>query len=294
MANALLTALLISAPPPMAADGPPPWLSADIGALAQADVAATAPGTPLSAAPSADPSQQPPAIKQPDHDITVSARKELAVPGDPMAEFNLKSFQFTQSVDRALVAPIAKAYQRGLPKPVRGGLRHVLRNLDEPIVFVNFLLQLKPGRATKTLARLAINSSFGIGGLLDVAGKPSVGLPYQHNGFANTLGYYGVKPGAYLYLPLIGPTTVRDLVGLAADRFTLPLSIGKPFNRLYFAIPATTLRALDYRVEFDEKLQALHSGPSPYAKTRDAYLAAREREIQTLHAHIPLVEPLPQ
>ena len=78
--------------------------------------------------------------------------------------------------------------------------------------------QGKVGKAFETLGRLAINSTVGVGGLFDVAGKKA-DLPYRRNGFANTLGYYGVKPGAYLFLPLIGPTTVRDLVGGAIDGY---------------------------------------------------------------------------
>ncbi len=111
------------------------------------------------------------------------------------------------------MAPVAKAYKKSLPKPVRSGIRNFLNNLGEPIVFLNYLLQLKPGKAFETLGRFAINSTIGIGGLVDVAKKEPFNLPHRRNGFANTLGYYGVDSGSYLYLPIIGATTVRDLVG---------------------------------------------------------------------------------
>ncbi|MCE3590054.1 VacJ family lipoprotein, partial [Escherichia coli] len=102
------------------------------------------------------------------------------------------------------------------------GIRNFFNNLSEPVSFLNFMLQIKPGRAAETVARFAVNTTVGVGGVIDVARRKPFRRPRRPNGFANTLGFYGVKPGPFLFLPLIGPTTVRDLVGLSIDRMVLP------------------------------------------------------------------------
>src|SRR3546814_6026547 len=89
--------------------------------------------------------------------------------------------------------------------PVRDGLGNALRNISEPVNFLNFLLQFKIGKAAETLGRFVVNTTFGVGGLVDVAKTKPFNLPYRRNGFANTLGFYGVEPGPYFYLPLVGP-----------------------------------------------------------------------------------------
>ncbi|MFX6258432.1 MlaA family lipoprotein, partial [Acinetobacter baumannii] len=88
------------------------------------------------------------------------------------------------------------------PVPVRSGIRNFLYNLREPIVFVNFLLQHKAGKAAETLGRFVVNSTVGVGGLFDMAKRRPIHLPRRPNGFADTLGFYGVKPGPFLFLPL--------------------------------------------------------------------------------------------
>lgn len=204
-----------------------------------------------------------------------------------MLQLNAQSFEVVQDVDEALVGPVAMAYKDAVPKPVRHGLRNFLRNLTEPIVALNFLLQLKPGKAAETVGRFAINSTIGIGGLFDVAKRDPFKLPYRRNGFANTLGYYGVEPGAYLFLPLIGPTTVRDLVGGTVDGLLLPTVVGAPFNDPYFTLPAATLSALQGRIQIDEQLNALRTqSRDPYLDARDFYLKRRQAEIDALKGKV--------
>jgi len=213
----------------------------------------------------------------------VTARTH-ATPGDPMEMVNVKSFAATQAFDRALIGPAALAYQHSVPEPVRSGVRNVLDNLHEPDVFLNFLVQLKPGKAAETLARFVINSTIGGAGLFDVAKRRPFKLPHRHNGFADSLGYYGVKPGPFMFLPLIGPTTLRDLIGGSLDRFVLPVAVGSPFNKLTFSIPVGVVSALDHRAEFDEQLHILHDDTAnPYAASRDFYLRRRQAEIDGLH-----------
>lgn len=218
-------------------------------------------------------------------DIVVEAHR-LNNAGDPLHALNEKSFEATQAVDRAVVAPVAFAYKRHVPGPVRDGVRNVLKNLREPIMFVNFLLQLKPGRAAETAGRFAINSTAGVGGLLDIAKRRPFHLPRRPNGFADTLGFYGVRPGPFFFLPLIGPTTLRDAIGGIADRALLLTAIGAPFNRPAYTVPATVLGTLDRRIELDEDLKRIREDTAnPYISRRTFYLCKRQAEIDALKGH---------
>ena len=210
-------------------------------------------------ASSAPPESQPPAPAARPGEIVVTGRR--ASPDDPLEELNSKSFDVTQSVDKAIVAPVAFAYKEILPRPVRSGLRNFLHNLGEPIVFLNFMLQLKPGKAAETFGRFAINTTLGAAGLVDVAKRKPFNLPYRRNGFANTLGYYGVKPGPYFYLPLVGSTTLRDFIGNRLDQLILPLALGRSIIRPEFAIPIAILGELDYRIEFHGRTSSTIKSP---------------------------------
>lgn len=207
--------------------------------------------------------------------------------GDPAEQFNAESYRITQAIDQAFVEPLAYAYRDGLPGPLRDGLGNVVRNLGEPSNALNFLLQGKVGKAFETLGRLAINSTLGLGGLVDIAGKPGVGLPYRRNGFANTMGYYGAGPGAYLYLPVTGATSVRDLIGSTLDQLLLPVTVGAPFNRTEFAATYFVVNGLDARLEVDAELAEIRASDDPYGERRDTYLARREREIAALKGRVP-------
>jgi phospholipid-binding lipoprotein MlaA len=219
-------------------------------------------------------------------------------PGDPLQEVNITSYRAIQSVDRALVAPVATGYQGVVPEPVRDGLGNALRNLTEPVNFLNFLLQFKIGKAAETLGRFVVNTTFGVGGLFDVAKTKPFDLPYRRNGFANTLGFYGVEPGAYFYLPLVGPTTLRDMVGNSIDLLVLPTTVGTPFNRTVYAVPTTVIKQLNDRIEGDAEIERLQEeSADPYVETRTLYLEMRQREIDALKgkgrdaASIPQAEP---
>jgi phospholipid-binding lipoprotein MlaA len=220
------------------------------------------------------------------NEIVVTARPR-APKIDPLQELNADSFEIVQDVDDAVVGPVALAYEDTVPSPVRSGISNFLSNLGEPIVFLNYLLQLKPGKAMETLGRFTINSTIGIGGLVDVAKKPPFNLPKRNNGFANTLGYYGVEPGPFLFLPLIGPTTVRDLFGRVVDLSVLPVGVGKPFNELVYTLPAGIITSLDTRAEQDEQFRKLREADDPYIATRELYLKQRQAEIDALRGKEP-------
>jgi phospholipid-binding lipoprotein MlaA len=245
-----------------------------------------------SVAPAAQPTPEAPQPFEPASDgadikFPADATDTIVVtaqPGhDPMMGVNTVSFELAQDVDRAVIEPLAMAYKKVLPKPARIGLGNFIRNISSPIVFINDLLQLKPGRAFKTLGRFVVNSTVGLGGLIDVAKNKPFNLPYRHNGFANTLGYYGVKPGPYFFVPFLGPTTLRDLIGGAVDGVILPYGIGTPFNKLYYTIPNGAVRSLNRRVEFDCQLKTIRASADPYAAERAYYFKKREAEIEALH-----------
>ena len=196
----------------------------------------------------------------------------------------MQSFAIAQDVDRAFVGPIALGYKKRVPEPVRDALRNFVNNLHEPDVFLNFLLQIHPGKAAETLGRFAINTTIGGAGLVDVAKRRPFRLPRRPNGFGDTMGYYGVKAGPFLFLPLIGATSLRDAIGGGLDRLVLPLAVGAPFNQLSFTIPIGAVSALDHRIDFDERLNALRTETSdPYVARRALYLRERQAEIDALH-----------
>lgn len=252
---------------------------------------------PAPAAPTAAPAAQPTVAEAPAKgelpplpgEIVVSGSLK-APPGDPLATVNEKSYDVLQSVDDAFVGPVANVYEKGVPRPLRMALRNFIRNVREPVVAAAFMLELKPGKAFETVGRFGINSTIGLGGTIDVARSKPFNLPYRQNGIANVLGYYGVGPGPYLFLPLVGPTTLRDLFGLIADRLVVPLAVGKPFNKPYYAIPIGVIDSLDYRNEADEDFRRLRNAADPYATYRRVYLQSRIDQIEALHGRGPLAK----
>lgn len=226
-------------------------------------------------------------------DIVVTGRRPS--PDDPLEELNATSFEVTQSVDKAIVAPIAFVYVDVMPRPIRMGLRNFLRNLGEPVVFLNYLLQLKPGKAAETVGRFVINTAVGAAGIVDVAKRKPFNLPHRRNGFANTLGYYGVPQGPYFYLPVIGPTTLRDFIGNRLDVLVFPLAFGKQFSRPEVIVPIATLNELNSRIEYDDEVQQIRAAGDPYVASRSYYLRKRQAEIEALHGRgngkVPVILP---
>ncbi len=254
------------------------WLLPLALLVAEPVVEPVVPPPPTSAATVENPEPQQPA----QNEIVVTA-EPAPPPEDPMQAVNVQSFEVVQEMDEALVAPVARAYEKAAPRGVRKALRNVFQNLREPIAAVNYLLQLKVGKAFETVGRFGINSTIGLAGIIDVAKKKPFNLPRRANGFANTLGFYGVKPGAYFYLPLIGSTTVRDLFGGTVDAVFLGSILPPPITDPIVAVPAGTLSALDYRIENDEAIRALNEdSANPYRATREQYLARRQAEIDAL------------
>lgn len=227
--------------------------------------------------------EPPPVAGEADSVIIVNANPRH-IRADPLSGLNATTFEVVEVVDKAVVAPVAGTYEKIVPTPVRNGLRNVLVNLAEPVVFLNYLLQFKPGKALETLGRFGINSTIGVAGLFDMARRKPFNLPYRQNGFANTMAYHGLGSGPYFYLPLLGPTTARDLAGRLLDLSVLPTAFGSPFTKPAYSLSTGALKAMNDRIAFDERIKATRSEADPYVASRDFYLQRRKAEIDALHS----------
>ena len=264
----------------------PAAVAEPLPAMAVADVAAP-PATP--ATPSAE--HAPPAEHEEHSGIIVSARGKPP-PEDPLQNLNLQTYEVVQAIDKAVIAPVANGYTKAVPAPLRHGVHNMLVTLEEPTVFVNFLLQHKIGKAAETLGRTVINLTLGLGGLIDVASRKPFKLPHRVNGFGYTMGFYGVKSGPYLFLPLFGSTSVRDLAGRILDMAILPRTIGKPFKGTYWTLGYGAARSIDDRVELDLVLTDIRENSAdPYISMKKRYLDLRQAQIDELHGKFPPKKP---
>jgi phospholipid-binding lipoprotein MlaA len=284
---------LADASAPVAA---PPGASSSAPTAAPSPDAQPAPATeapPVAAPVTAAPASPAPASPAPAADSTAPSPSH-----DPLEGFNRASYAVSQPIDRFVLRPVAMIYQFAVPRPLQDGVRNLLANLFEPVVFVNDVLQLRPKRALRTTKRFLLNSTLGIAGLFDVAKRPPFHTPAHANGFADTLGYYGFHAGPYLYLPVIGPATLRDAAGYAADWFTQPRLLAKMVNPdsdkslLHSQLKlgtwgtvAIVVGGVDQRARNDGALKAITSqSVDPYAALRSSFLQAREGEIAALKA----------
>ena len=142
-------------------------------------------------------------------------------PRDPLEPFNRKVYAFNDTVDKAVLKPVAKGYVAVVPEMARRGVTNFFNNLGMIVTTLNDALQLKGTKVPVDIARFLTNTIFGLGGLIDVATE--LKIEYRKEDFGQTLGYWGVGSGPYLVLPLFGPSDLRDAPGLAVDFVTSPL-----------------------------------------------------------------------
>jgi phospholipid-binding lipoprotein MlaA len=201
-----------------------------------------------------------------------------ATPGDPFEGFNRKVFAVNQRLDAVLFRPIAVAYRRWLPRPVRNAVHNALTNWDEPSVALNDLAQRRVSDAGKAALRFALNSTIGLLGAVDVAEK--AGVAHHENGFTLTLGRYGVGSGPYLFLPIAGPSSARNLVGAGVDLVTNPLIYVRHIRSKTVEKVQTAASLLDTRARLDEDLQEIAIGSTDtYATERSIYLQHVQAQI---------------
>jgi phospholipid-binding lipoprotein MlaA len=200
-----------------------------------------------------------------------------AEPSDPWEKMNRRFFAVQDVLDRRIFGPLARSYGQA-PSPLRSGLRNFARNLGEPLVAVNDVLQGRVGTAASTVGRFVINSTVGIAGLNDPA--KDGGIPHHDNGFGTTLGRWGARPGPYLFLPLIGPSSVRDGFGSAADIGLNPLTYMQYTGKTYVGATTTVVGGLDTRFGAQQDLDTIRqTSTDPYATLRSYYLQNRQAEI---------------
>jgi phospholipid-binding lipoprotein MlaA len=175
---------------------------------------------------------------------------------DPFEPFNRRVFAFNRAVDRAVIKPAAKGYRAILPQFVRDRIRSIIDNLNEPLVFVNDILQGRIDAAGITFGRFITNSTVGLGGMFDRA--TTDGLSKQTGDFGQTLYRWGADDGPYLVLPFFGPSNVRDAFGLGVDLVTSPVGYAIPSDdRLKFGLSVGIVNGIDLRERNLEALDVL-------------------------------------
>ena len=196
-------------------------------------------------------------------------------PRDPLEGFNRAMFNFNDSVDQAVVKPVAQMYHDVMPSFVQTGIGNFFGNVGDIWSAFNSLLQGKAGETVNGIMRVGLNSTFGFGGLLDISS--SAGLSKHNEDFGQTLGVWGVKSGPYLVLPVIGPTTVRDAIATPLDYYGDLWSYYKP---VYIRNTGSVVRLVDLRAGVLDAGSLIEDAAlDKYVFIRDAYLQRRANEI---------------
>lgn len=196
-------------------------------------------------------------------------------PKDPIEGFNRAMFAFNEGLDSAIVKPVAKGYEAVLPSPIRTGVTNFFANIDDLFIGVNNLLQGKIPQAFNDFGRVAINSTIGLLGVLDVASD--AGLEKHEEDFGQTFGRWGVGNGAYVVIPVFGPRTARDTVGLVLDVAADPVANHRPKRTRDAALVLRTISDRANLLAADKVVE--EAALDKYSYMRDAYLQRRRNLI---------------
>jgi len=197
---------------------------------------------------------------------------------DPFESTNREVFAFNQKLDQFVFLPGAESYNSIVPEPARNGVHNFLVNLDLPITFANDVLQGDFDRAGETLGRFGLNTTLGLGGLLDPASD--FGIPYHKSDFGITLGTWGVGEGPYLVLPFLGSDPPRDAAGQVVDIFLDPFTYVKLREHFYWSAGREFFSVLDLRARNVDTVQNLErSSVDYYASVRSLYRQNRNNMI---------------
>ena len=196
-------------------------------------------------------------------------------PADPIEPLNRAVFNFNDGVDRAILKPVAIAYDQVTPSPVKLGVSNFFGNISDVWSVVNNLLQFKIAESLETLVRVGFNSTLGFGGLLDIGSE--LRLQKNTQDFGQTLGVWGFKAGPYVVLPLIGPSSVRDAVGTVVGASA---DLVNNMNNVPFRNSVTALRVVDGRAKALDATKIIDEAAlDKYSFTRDLYLQRRAASI---------------
>jgi phospholipid-binding lipoprotein MlaA len=198
---------------------------------------------------------------------------------DPYEPTNRAIFDFNQKLDKHVARPVAVFYNHVVPEPARDGIHNILSNMDEPVTFANDILQGEKGRAFDTLARIVVNSTIGIGGLIDVAAK--MGIEDHSEDFGQTLGVWGAGEGPYFVAPLLGPAPPRDLGGRVVDYGFDPFTYARFDGYRTLGYSRAALGIVDLRARNVENLDQIErTSVDFYATQRSLYRQYRNSEIR--------------
>ena len=199
---------------------------------------------------------------------------------DPLEGINRGVYKFNDVADKIVLKPVATAYKTVAPSPVRKGFNNFFNNLSSLTTVLNDLLQLKFANAFTDSGRFIINSTFGLAGFIDVASMDKI--PNHKEDFGQTLGHWGVGSGAYLVLPILGSSSVRDTTGFAFDSVTTdPLRYVHNLGEVRLHNQLRSAQIIDKRTELlDAKDIVDNASLDPYAFSRDAYLQRRASDVQ--------------
>jgi phospholipid-binding lipoprotein MlaA len=199
-----------------------------------------------------------------------------ADPRDPFERYNRAMFSFNKTVDDKVLKPVATGYVDVIPDLVRTAISNFFGNIGDVWTAVNNYLQGKPRDGTNDLARVVLNSTFGIVGLIDVA--TPAGLVQHEEDFGQTLGVWGVKSGPYLILPILGASTVRDGLVRPLDLYADPIT---QINGAGVENSLRALRLVDDRATLLYSTRMMEDAAlDPYLFVRDAYLQRRESRVR--------------
>ncbi len=199
---------------------------------------------------------------------------------DPLEGINRGVYKFNDVADKAVLKPVAKAYKAVPPSNIPTGFTNFFTQLGSITTVLNDLLQFKFANAFTDAGRFVINSTFGLAGFIDVAGKDNIAL--RKEDFGQTLGFWGVGSGPYIVLPLIGPSSLRDTAGLVVDTTTSdPITYTHNIGEVRLHNQLRAAQFLDKRTELLTATDLVDEASlDPYAFTRDAYLQRRENLVK--------------
>ncbi len=201
-------------------------------------------------------------------------------PGDPYESTNRQIFAANQDLDRMFLARTARMYNEAVPEFGRERIHDLLENLDLPVTFANDLLQGERKRAGETFARFTVNTTIGLGGLFDPA-TSHFDMPNHSEDFGQTLGVWGVGGDPYLMLPVLGPSSPRDLTGRAVDIGLDPMTWLRFKQHVWWQTGREYFKVLDLRARNLDSIEGIERGSVDfYATTRSLYRQYRENEIR--------------
>ncbi len=196
-------------------------------------------------------------------------------PRDPIEPFNRVVYEFNDTLDRILIKPVAKGYRAIMPSPVDRGVTNFFSNLSDVGSAINNLLQFKLKRAASDVSRVLVNSTVGVLGFFDVASN--MNLEKHGEDFGQTLGAWGVGPGPYIVLPVLGPSDGRDTIGLVVDWYTDPVTYVDPTRARNGLI---VLRGIDKRADLLGASRVVEEAAlDKYEFIRDSYLQKRQNAV---------------